>query len=666
MMQTAVKTKKPRKQAVSGRFWAMRTYRGRIKDDHKIDPSCGSGVFLVEAYRRLVSRWLYAHKPTIIAPNELIQIMQSCIYGVDSNLEAIRVASFSLSLSMCDFLEPRTIWDKLQFPRLLHYNLFQNDFFDNDCAFERNDYSLIIGNPPWESKLTPSALEYINRTGHHISDKQIAQAFAWKAGELCKNGIICLLLPSKSFLFNRSTTARQFRKEFFCKYDVSVIINYSAFRWVLFEHAVSPAVGIIYKTADTDNHDPIFYCTPKPLYTIEDRRIFLIEPNNICRIPRDYVSDDLIWKVAMWGNPRDLELVHTLQASGTTFRKLFEQEGFICAEGYKKGNCRKEYKAYLGMPTLNARGFSIGIRNPDLLPKMQIDKMERTVERNSLIFKAPHLVIKQSHKGTRFLADVLGYDAVFNHSFLGVHGDERLLKYSCLLISSKVFSYYQMMTNRRWLVERDELEAGDILDMPIPFPNSSILQEAEELFSIYEIGESPDIIDQFVYRQYGLHNHEIALINDAINYVYDFFSKKGSSVSLRPADENTMKNYFATLEDILKNTLGKELQPSCFVYKGNAPLAVAFISFSRDSGVKRFQVNTRTEEVDSILMKLDKQLVEARSGSVFVRRNVRIYNKSSIYIVKPNQVRYWSFSAACRDADEIYADVMRAWEGNNE
>lgn len=36
-MQTVVKTKKPRKQAISGCFWAMRTYRGRIKDDHKID-----------------------------------------------------------------------------------------------------------------------------------------------------------------------------------------------------------------------------------------------------------------------------------------------------------------------------------------------------------------------------------------------------------------------------------------------------------------------------------------------------------------------------------------------------------------------------------------------------------------------------------------------------
>ena len=42
-MQTVVKAKKPRNQAISGRFWAGHTYRGRIKDDHKIDPVCGSG-----------------------------------------------------------------------------------------------------------------------------------------------------------------------------------------------------------------------------------------------------------------------------------------------------------------------------------------------------------------------------------------------------------------------------------------------------------------------------------------------------------------------------------------------------------------------------------------------------------------------------------------------
>ena len=37
-----------------------------------------------------------------------------------------------------------------------------------------------------------------------------------------------------------------------------------------------------------------------------------------------------------------------------------------------------------------------------------------------------------------------------------------------------------------------------------------------------------------------------------------------------------------------------------------------------------------------------------------------------IYIIKPNQSRYWSYSAACKDADEIYADIMATKKKNNE
>ena len=44
LMQVATIAKKPRKQAISGRFWAGRTYMGRIKDDHKIDNACGNGL----------------------------------------------------------------------------------------------------------------------------------------------------------------------------------------------------------------------------------------------------------------------------------------------------------------------------------------------------------------------------------------------------------------------------------------------------------------------------------------------------------------------------------------------------------------------------------------------------------------------------------------------
>ena len=58
-MQTATIAEKPRKQAISGRFWAGRTYRGRIKDDHKIDCAVDGGGFLMRAVELLgLRRWL--------------------------------------------------------------------------------------------------------------------------------------------------------------------------------------------------------------------------------------------------------------------------------------------------------------------------------------------------------------------------------------------------------------------------------------------------------------------------------------------------------------------------------------------------------------------------------------------------------------------------------
>ena len=57
-MQTATIAEKPRKQAISGRFWAGRTYRGRIKDDHKIDCAVDRGGFLMPAVELLgLRRW---------------------------------------------------------------------------------------------------------------------------------------------------------------------------------------------------------------------------------------------------------------------------------------------------------------------------------------------------------------------------------------------------------------------------------------------------------------------------------------------------------------------------------------------------------------------------------------------------------------------------------
>ncbi len=123
--------------------------------------------------------------------DQLNLLLKNSIFGVDINEEAIRVASFSLSLAMCDFLDPRSIWDKLSFPRLLDNNLISSDFFDEDKSFNNRRYDVIIGNPPWQSNITGKTKEYLKKANRVIGDKQIAQAFSIKCSELCKqNGII--------------------------------------------------------------------------------------------------------------------------------------------------------------------------------------------------------------------------------------------------------------------------------------------------------------------------------------------------------------------------------------------------------------------------------------------------------------------------------------------
>jgi len=65
--------------------------------------------------------------------------------------------------------------------------------------------------------------------------------------------------------------------------------------------------------------------------------------------------------------------------------------------------------------------------------------------------------------------------------------------------------------------------------------------------------------------------------------------------------------------------------------------------------------------------------IRPTDGSIFYQRVARLYDTMSIggrkvptvFIVKPDQVRYWTRSMAMRDADEIAGDIM-LWHEESE
>lgn len=635
-------------------------WEGRYDPITVFDPACGSGIFLVEAYRRIVFRWMECNKRDHITNNELTMLLKQSIFGVDLNEEAIRVASFSLSLAMCDFLDPKSIWETLSFPVLCGENLFISDFFDEKGYFNQKKYDIVIGNPPWQSQLTELADNYLKKRKRTIGDKQIAQAFSIKCSEICaETGAICLVMPSKGFLFNRSTKSRNYRIEFFRYNTVIVIINFSIYRKFLFDHASGPAVGIIYSPVRNTEQGPIFYCTPKPQFTIEDSRRFSIEPTDICRLPQDIIHDDRIWKIAMWGGPRDLELIDKIQSCHQSLQSFLLNHSMKSAEGYNIGNEAKVCNDFMGMPNITIEYFEEFHINEENLPLVDFNRFQVSTDKNREVYKAPHLIIKQSHKNTHFLSAVLEYDAVFNHSFLGIHGDMAMLKYISLIIGSKVFSYYHLMTNRRWLVERDELEAGDIRQTPIPEPSKADLQRAVAIFDSISNGGDAAKRDEYVNTLYKLKEHEVSIIEDAVTYLYDYYAKKGASFTFEKPTQEQYFRYGEAIIEILENTFGKTVVHSISYYVSSAPMSVVVLLLG-DTAISQDWIENE-DILNRVLEQLNEMLTDKRQN-VYIRRNVRIYGKDAIYIVKPNQKKYWNYSSACRDADEIFADMMKRWE----
>lgn len=74
-------------------------------DMRVLDPSCGSGAFLVQCYRRLIEQQRCQARGDL-PPEILRDLLTKHIYGVDRDPDACRVAELSLILTMLDYIEP--------------------------------------------------------------------------------------------------------------------------------------------------------------------------------------------------------------------------------------------------------------------------------------------------------------------------------------------------------------------------------------------------------------------------------------------------------------------------------------------------------------------------------------------------------------------------------
>lgn len=119
-MQAVINARKPRKRAISGHFRSGRTYKGRIKDDHKIDPACGSGSLLLKAAKILGK-----------------ENVRQGFYGQEINLTTYDLCRINMFLHDIDF-------DK--------FDIAHEDTLVSLQHWDDEPFEMIVSNPPYSIK----------------------------------------------------------------------------------------------------------------------------------------------------------------------------------------------------------------------------------------------------------------------------------------------------------------------------------------------------------------------------------------------------------------------------------------------------------------------------------------------------------------------------------
>ena len=596
------------------------------EDEVILDPSCGSGVFLVEAYKRLVLHWRSRNDWKRPGKTVLRKLL-SRIYGIDLEEGAVELAAFSLCLALCDALEPEEIRVSIKlFPELKEKTIHSGCFFE---AIEQGKVKaivgVVVGNPPFSSSLGTPAAEraYARYQVNHgaLPDKQLAYLFLHESMELLTEGGILSLLQQYNFLYNQQSF--KFRRKFIERWDVREILDFISVRG-LFQKggADTKVVVVVAEAVPPTASKQILHATFRRNGRVNAEQGFDIDYYDLHWLPRELaLANDAVWRSNLLSGGRVLDFVDRLKKLRTLGQYADKQkwnygEGFIVGESGNR----------LAAPHITGKRFlpSEAIV-PDGVDEKAITLVEDRLFKSSysekrftqplLLIRAqmdiPHCLWTSSY--LTYSQRVIGFSAPQDIEKIAIV-DEWMRTRKKLLIAFLAASSPRLFTQKATTLSKDDVES-------LPFPEVQEMQIAP---------------------------HEQILVDDIVDYYRDLIRLGEDSDAMKrggiPDLPNFNDTYIQQINAVYKKNELRALEPHawpgvlCQPYvfgKGKIDWAGA----------------------GELRGKLDGLLKQQRGSGLTVTRIARIYDGSCIYLLKPDRLRYWLRSVALRDADETLADL---------
>lgn len=597
------------------------------RDEIILDPACGSGIFLVEAYKRLVLHWrsqnLWA-RPSAAQ----LRVLLDRVHGVDLEEAAVELAEFSLCLALCDSLELEEIRDTVGlFPVLVGTSLHHNCFFEwSERMVGPRPVGTVLGNPPFKSALTtPGAQRTYDRYTHrygHLADRQLAYLFLHEAKRRVAAGGILAMIQPAGFLYNKH--ARTFRDRFFAQCRIREILDFVSVRGLFKRGNADTKVVVV--VATNERPDPglkLLHAVFRRSGRATAQQVFDIDYYDMHWIFHSASAKESdVWRANLLGGGRLLAFLTRLRRF-RTLGDYVSDRGWEIGEGYIAGQkgISNPSDHLVGKPLLPTTALSSDGIDSSALTEVPHQPIE--APRSAKRFTPPLLLIKKHedlHRGIwddRYLAyqsEIVGLSAPVSDLHELRHVQQWLSNNAHALQAYAAGISIRLFTRRA-----TSIGTADIMALPYPEEKSLHLSENEHI-----------------------------LVNDVVNYGRDLIRKGNDSIVMKieanEALEVYTKVFVAQIRTVYPNPPLVSLDP--YRWPG-----IICQPFSFGPG------NVDWTGAEQLRDRLDSLLREKRNSSLTVTRIARIYDRNFVFLLKPDRLRFWLRSIALRDADDVRADL---------
>lgn len=675
-----------------------------------LDPSCGSGVFLVQSYRRLIEKQRRELKRELKA-TELRDLLTMHIFGIDRDEDACRVAELSLIMTLLDYIKPPDLENTtFKLPSLRDQNLFQGDFFDDKgTAFEflsKNQFDWVVGNPPWaEVKGEPErdhehydAHRWMqtNKDTHPTSGNQIAEAFLWKAGNHLTNRGACGLVVLAMTWFKKEATT--FRQRFFSERQVWCLANFANLAYVLFSGRTErPASVVFYENTAPDNDHVILTYAPFVAEQISNRperpeqRLstwnIVVSDSDLHEV--DHSSsvngDSLTWKIAMWGTSRDRKILERTNKNfqGQTIDSLQQFGIGQPCEGFQlrteDSDDELEHHPELeGGLTLNmnklrnsGRIFTFPASALGELSKEECFVRVRGGLSGLAASQPPHIVIDASR---RF--------AVYSEEFIaipprqvGISGkaeSKDYLRALSLFLSSDFARYHQFFYSPKWGIDESIADLSTLKALPVPLAGltKGELREWADLHRELQDSIDHELLDQLndaVFKLINIRLHERWLIEDFVELHMQLNKGKFTKEVSRSPNSAERSLYLTSLRDCLDGYIfensGMRHKLQVLADRESALIAISLVKSK--SAIEPL-IGQADDPASTDLKIIRDNLRQRHSQWVYFDRKLKVYDsqRGVLYQFKPLQRLHWTRRQAVLDADDIIAETLSSGEAS--